>query len=69
MVSNPEIFEIERRDKIAYENYNCKGYFGFVISFILPSILRADKKAEVIKAAWNGTMDGRKKKVEEWKAS
>ena len=55
--------------KTAYENYNCKGYFGFVISFILPSILRADKKAEVIKAAWNGTMDGRKKKVEEWKAS
>ena len=55
--------------KIAYENYNCKGYGGFVISFILPSVLRADKKIEVIKAAWRGTRDGRKKKVEEWKAS
>lgn len=50
----------------AYENYNCKGYAGFIISFILPSILRADKKIEVIRAAWNGTRDGRKKHVEAW---
>ena len=55
--------------KTAYENYNCKDYAGFVISFILPSILRADRKAEVIKAAWNGSRDGRKKKVEVWNAS
>ena len=54
--------------KTAYENYNCKGYAGFVVSFILPSIMRADKKIEVIKAAWRGTRDGRKKKVEAWKA-
>ena len=55
--------------KTAYENYNCKGYAGFVVSFILPSIMRADKKIEVIKAAWRGTRNGRKKKVKAWKAS
>lgn len=52
----------------AYENYNCKGYVGFIMSFVLPSILRADKKIEVIRAAWNGTRDGRKKHVKMWNA-
>lgn len=52
--------------KTAYENYNCKGYLGFVISFILPSVLRADKKKDVIKAVWNGTRDGCLKSVRAW---
>ena len=29
---------------VGYENYNCKGYLGFIISFMIPSILRAQDK-------------------------
>lgn len=48
------------------ENYNCNSYLGFVISFILPSILRAEDKVKVIKAAISGTIDGKKEKVKAW---
>ena len=52
---------------VAYkENYNCNSYLGFVISFILPSILRAEDKVKVIKAAISGTIDGKKEKVKAW---
>lgn len=52
---------------VAYkENYNCNSYGGFVISFMLPSILRAQDKLKVIKAAINGTKDGKKKTVQPW---
>ena len=44
--------------KTAYENYNCRCYPGFIISFILPSILRAKKKSAVLKAVINGTIEG-----------
>ena len=55
---------------IAYrDNYNCRSYAGFVISFIIPSILRAKEKRAVIKAAINGTRDGKRKKVHRWKAN
>ena len=53
--------------KVGYENYNCKGYLGFVISFMAPSILRANDKIKVIKACLYGTRDGLRKKVEPWK--
>lgn len=49
------------------ENYNCNGYFGFVVSFILPSILRAQDKVKVVKAVINGTRDGKKKFVAAWR--
>ncbi|MGN1277433.1 MAG: glycosyltransferase family 2 protein [Floccifex sp.] len=53
---------------VAYkENYNCSSYFGFVISFIAPSILRAQDKIAVLKASIKGTHDGMIKKVGEWK--
>lgn len=52
--------------RTAYANYNCKGYPGFIISFVLPSILRADDKVKVCKAAWSGTVDGHNKKVAPW---
>ena len=58
--------KMKKYGKTAYKNYNCKGYLGFVICFILPSILRADKKMDVVKAVWNGTRDGCKKKVDAW---
>lgn len=54
--------------KTGYENYNCKGYAGFVISFIVPSVFRAEKKGKVLAAAWNGTRDGLAKRVEPWRA-
>ncbi len=51
----------------AYENYNCKGYLGFVFSFIIPSFLRATQKRKVVKAFVKGTCKGICMKVEPWK--
>lgn len=48
------------------ENYNCKTFAGFLICFVLPSILRATKKGELVKAVIKGFQDGRSKKVEPW---
>lgn len=48
------------------ENYNCKTFAGFLICFVLPSILRATKKRELVKAVVKGFQDGRSKKVEPW---
>lgn len=62
----------EKYGGIGYEeNYNCHTFFGFVICFVLPSILRADKKREVIKAVWKGFAEGRNKvkKTVPWKAN
>lgn len=50
------------------DNYNCNTFVGFLICFVLPSVLRADKKLEVIKAVINGFKDGRSKKVDPWVA-
>ncbi len=52
------------------ENYNCHTFFGFIICFVLPSILRADKKLEVIKAIQKGFAEGEKKAKETipWRA-
>ena len=52
---------------VGYENYNCKGYFGFIISFMLPSILRAQEKRKVIKATIDGVIDGVKSQPVRWK--
>lgn len=57
---------------IGYEyNYNCKSFLGFLICFVLPSILRADEKIEVIKAVTYGFRDGKKLAVatKPWEAS
>lgn len=43
------------------ENYNCHTFFGFLICFAIPSILRADKKMEIIKAIKNGFAEGKEK--------
>lgn len=53
--------------KTGYENYNCKGYVGFLISFVAPSILRSNNKAKVIDACIRGTKDGLSEDVIEWK--
>lgn len=41
------------------ENYNCDTFFGFLICFVLPSILRSNKKVKTIKAVLNGFKEGR----------
>ena len=53
---------------VAYQNYNCKGYLGFWISFNFPSFLRARDKKAVWKAIWKGRRDGLNKNVERWVA-
>jgi GT2 family glycosyltransferase len=51
---------------VGYENYNCKGYLGFIICFMLPSILRAQNKVKVIKATIKGIKDGMVSRPIEW---
>lgn len=48
------------------ENYNCNRFLGFMISFVAPSILRAQEKDKVIKAAWTGLRDGRESNPPVW---
>ena len=55
--------KLKRYGPVAYQNYNCKGYIGFIISFLIPSFLRAQQKGKVLKAIIKGTTDGIKKKV------
>jgi rhamnosyltransferase len=51
---------------VAYQNYNCKGYPGFWISFNFPSFLRAQDKKAVWRAIWKGRRDGLNKQVKRW---
>ena len=51
---------------VGYENYNCRGYWGFVISFMIPSILRAQNKGHVIKATIKGIEAGRRSNPGKW---
>jgi len=71
--TNRNIIYVNRKLKnygpIGYENYNCKGYLGFLISFSCPSILRAQEKKKVIKAVFEGIRDGRKAQVNRWETS
>lgn len=58
--------KMEQYGSVGYENYNCKSYLGFVISFMLPSILRAQDKRRVIKATVKGIKDGITSKPTKW---
>jgi len=49
------------------ENYNCNGYPGFLISFIIPSVLRAQEKKKVIRAVIKGTAEGKRCCPEIWR--
>ena len=61
--------KMKKYGKIAYkENYNCNSYWGFIISFMLPSILRAQDKKAVIKATYNGIKEGIKIQPELWES-
>ena len=41
------------------ENYNCNTFLGFLICFVLPSVLRSNEKVKTIKAVFNGFKDGK----------
>lgn len=58
--------KLKKYGGIGYESYNCKSYLGFIVSFMLPSILRAQDKKAVFKATVNGIKDGVKSKPAEW---
>lgn len=58
--------KLKKYGAVGYENYNCKGYLGFIVSFMLPSILRAQDKIAVIKATFDGIVDGAKSNPEQW---
>lgn len=68
--TNRNIIYVNKKMKkyghVGYENYNCKGYPGFIISFMIPSILRAQDKIAVIKATFDGIVDGAKSNPEQW---
>jgi len=53
----------------AFQNYNCKGFCGFLICFCLPSFLRAQNKIQVLSAIIRGLYDGLKTKVKPWQCS
>lgn len=58
--------KMRRYGKVGYENYNCKGYLGYIFCFMLPSILRAQDKKKVLKATICGFKDGCFSKPSEW---
>lgn len=68
--TNRNIIYVNKKMKkyghVGYENYNCNGYIGFIISFMIPSILRAQNKKKVIKATVHGIIDGCKAKPSIW---
>lgn len=71
--TNRNIIYVNRKMKLygktGYENYNCKSYIGFLMSFSLPSLLRAQEKRKVLIAICKGIYFGLKKDVDPWKAS
>lgn len=61
--------KMKRYGKVGFQNYNCKGYVGFMMSFLAPSIVRGGDKIKILKAIVKGTVDGIKRKTKPWKAS
>lgn len=68
--TNRNIIYVNRKlkayGKIGYQNYNCKGYLGFLICFSIPSLLRGQRKAKILGAIFTGIIDGIKSKPDEW---
>ncbi len=59
--------KLKKYGKTGYkQNYNCNTYFGFLISFSIPSILRAQNKIKVLKAVIKGIKDGAKMHPADW---
>lgn len=70
--TNRNIIYVNRKLKlygqVGYESYHCKSYPGFLISFSLPSILRAQQKWTVTKSVVRGIWDGVRHPAEPWQA-
>ena len=68
--TNRNIIYINRKLKLfgktGYQNYNCNGYLGFLLSFTIPSLLRAQEKGQVLNAIIMGIKDGLKSKPAIW---
>lgn len=68
--TNRNIIYVNRKmklyGKVGYSNYNCKGYIGFLISFAIPSLLRAQDKRKVLYSIFKGMYDGLNKKISPW---
>lgn len=58
--------KLKKYGGIGYGSYNCRSYLGFIASFMLPSILRAQDKRAVFKATVKGIKDGVKSEPAEW---
>lgn len=58
--------KLKKYGGIGYESYSCRSYVGFIISFVIPSVLRAQNKIAVIKATFDGIVDGAKSNPEQW---
>lgn len=52
--------------KVGYSNFNCNGYLGFVVYYLIPSFVRSHKKITTLKAIFKGTIEGKRKKVIPW---
>lgn len=58
--------KLKKYGGIGYESYSSKSYAGFILSFMLPSIMRAQDKKNVLKSTITGIKDGLKSKPKEW---
>ena len=58
--------KMKKYGAVGYENYNCKGYLGYIISFMIPSVLRAQEKGKVLKATIKGIKEGLHSDPIEW---
>lgn len=58
--------KLKKYGSVGYESYNCKSYIGFIISFMIPSILRAGGKIDVLRATVKGVKDGMAATPSEW---
>ena len=58
--------KLKKYGHVGFESFNCRNYFGFIFSYILPSVLRSNKKIETLKYTYKGIRDGLSKNVTEW---
>lgn len=61
--------KLKNYGKVGYSSFNCNSYFGFIVAYLIPSFIRSDKKKITLKAIYNGTREGIRKKVKPWEAT
>lgn len=58
--------KLKKYGRVCYESFYCKNYFGFIFSYIIPSILRSGNKLETTRCTIKGIKEGLSKNVREW---